>query len=560
MIRAILLCALLFPSLAHAVTLPFSTTFDCPESHGYSPVYGSGWQAGVGCDGFDRGGDNRCSPGELPSWISSDANMPGGGGGRGLKVYVGGPSRNNNSGGLALPLSQSYQQLWVRLYMKYPSGMRSTIGGEDWGHKILWIYGTENRANILEPDPSGIKVWNQGQTSQVLLDSGWSWNQIWGHATPGANLTADGQWHLWELYIKYDSGSHDGVQTVWIDNVQRLHQTGLNINTQGANRINIHTNQSGVEGGACVPIYFDDIAVSATGRIGPLGGTTYTVTPSAGANGSISPATPQTVNSGSTAAFTVTPNAGYTAAVGGTCGGNLVGATYTTNAVTANCTVSASFCKKLATPAGLNVASIIANPPSNVTISYGWNPVTTHADGSALNSDLSNYRLYWGPISGGSYNNASAENWIVSAPVGPTQANIYYYAKIGAESTLNAVCNSDLSQEVAFFADPNADTAPPVLSGLAPTGDQSAPVTSIALALTTDEAATCKYNLDGVSDYDLMTNYTSTGGTSHSATVTVLPGRVYAPAAKCRDAAGNTSASPAWRFAVPAPARRRLRH
>ncbi|EKE20317.1 MAG: hypothetical protein ACD_8C00021G0002 [uncultured bacterium] len=71
--------------------------------------------------------------------------------------------------------------------------------------------------------------------------------------------------------------------------------------------------------------------------------TTFTVTPSAGANGTISPSTAQTINSGSTTTFTVTPSSGYTATVGGTCGGSLVGTTYTTNAITANCTVSATF-------------------------------------------------------------------------------------------------------------------------------------------------------------------------------------------------------------------------
>jgi len=69
----------------------------------------------------------------------------------------------------------------------------------------------------------------------------------------------------------------------------------------------------------------------------------YTVTPSAGAGGTISPSTPQLVNQGATTAFTVTPGAGYTATVGGTCGGNLAGTTYTTSAITANCTVAASF-------------------------------------------------------------------------------------------------------------------------------------------------------------------------------------------------------------------------
>jgi len=69
----------------------------------------------------------------------------------------------------------------------------------------------------------------------------------------------------------------------------------------------------------------------------------HTVTPSAGANGSITPNTAQLVATGGTIGFTVTPNAGYSASVGGTCGGNLIGNVYTTNAVNANCTVVASF-------------------------------------------------------------------------------------------------------------------------------------------------------------------------------------------------------------------------
>ncbi|MBF0565842.1 MAG: DUF1566 domain-containing protein, partial [Nitrospirae bacterium] len=68
-----------------------------------------------------------------------------------------------------------------------------------------------------------------------------------------------------------------------------------------------------------------------------------TVTPSAGANGHINPSTPQTVNYGGTTQFTVTPDSGFTASVNGTCGGALVGTTFTTLAVTKDCTVVASF-------------------------------------------------------------------------------------------------------------------------------------------------------------------------------------------------------------------------
>ncbi len=70
---------------------------------------------------------------------------------------------------------------------------------------------------------------------------------------------------------------------------------------------------------------------------------TYTVTPSAGANGSINPNTPQSVVYNKITSFTVTPNSGYYIASVTGCGGTLSGNTYTTGPITANCTVSASF-------------------------------------------------------------------------------------------------------------------------------------------------------------------------------------------------------------------------
>jgi len=72
--------------------------------------------------------------------------------------------------------------------------------------------------------------------------------------------------------------------------------------------------------------------------------TSYTVTPSVnGSGGTISPAVAVSVKSGAATSFQVTPNGGYTATVSGTCGGTLSGTTYTTKAVTANCSVVATF-------------------------------------------------------------------------------------------------------------------------------------------------------------------------------------------------------------------------
>ena len=70
---------------------------------------------------------------------------------------------------------------------------------------------------------------------------------------------------------------------------------------------------------------------------------THTVTPSVGPNGNINPNTPRTANDGTTVQFTVTPNTGYSASAGGTCGGSLVGNIYTTIAITSDCTVSVTF-------------------------------------------------------------------------------------------------------------------------------------------------------------------------------------------------------------------------
>jgi hypothetical protein len=73
------------------------------------------------------------------------------------------------------------------------------------------------------------------------------------------------------------------------------------------------------------------------------GGVTHIVTPSAGENGSIAPSTPQTVADGQTTSFTVTADAHYRIDAVTGCGGSLAGNVYTTAAITADCSVDASF-------------------------------------------------------------------------------------------------------------------------------------------------------------------------------------------------------------------------
>ena len=116
---------------------------------------------------------------------------------------------------------------------------------------------------------------------------------------------------------------------------------------------------------------------------------TRTVTPSVGTpSGTISPATPQVVNDGATAQFTLTADTGFHIDnVGGTCGGSLAGNVFTTAAVTADCTVIANFA---ADPVGGFVCSGPINHTMAATVdgtSINW------ATGAILDDDLTGYDI-----------------------------------------------------------------------------------------------------------------------------------------------------------------------
>jgi hypothetical protein len=131
----------------------------------------------------------------------------------------------------------------------------------------------------------------------------------------------------------------------------------------------------------------------------------YLVSTSSSAGGTISPAS-VLVSHGSTTTFTVTPNTGYTALVGGTCGGNLAGSTYTTNAITGPCTVSATFTLiKYSVTTNAGPGGTIS--PSSALVSYG--STTTfqvtpsagnHAMVSGCSGTLAGTIYTTGPISG----------------------------------------------------------------------------------------------------------------------------------------------------------------
>lgn len=96
-----------------------------------------------------------------------------------------------------------------------------------------------------------------------------------------------------------------------------------------------------------------------------------------------------------------------------------------------------------------------------------------------------------------------------------------------------------------------ADTTPPTLSALAPSGSQSctSDPLNVTETLTTSKLATCRAH-DSATTWLGMTQMTTTGGTSHSRTVSRECGRAYSPNVICQDSSGNESAMSEWSYQV----------
>ncbi|MDV7393513.1 choice-of-anchor U domain-containing protein, partial [Arthrospira platensis SPKY1] len=108
----------------------------------------------------------------------------------------------------------------------------------------------------------------------------------------------------------------------------------------------------------------------------------YTVTATADANGTIDPAS-RLVNHGEATSFTLQPNSGYRVATVTGCNGSRSGSTYTTGAITANCTVEATFAETAI--AGSVTATIVNDEDAFFDPgSLGVIPLTGHPNSPAI--------------------------------------------------------------------------------------------------------------------------------------------------------------------------------
>jgi hypothetical protein len=203
-------------------------------------------------------------------WVSSNgngdqiltaANYSGGGGGKGFRHFRG-DGANNGGGGLNITLPSPVTEMWVRFYMRYQSGFAWTPAGQPvYTKDHYWSVG----GNYLIYGIQGGHSWGLTYIGSSNHSSSLTWA-----ASQGGN-TGDGQWHYHEYHAKQNGAN--GVLEIWIDGVQVLNDTGVNLGSSPWSRFALGENQETVTGAGGSDYFtdYDDIAISTTGRIGPIG-------------------------------------------------------------------------------------------------------------------------------------------------------------------------------------------------------------------------------------------------------------------------------------------------
>lgn len=246
--------------------MPFSTTYDYPDwtqADGISDAICSGATDGLSGSANDYPNGNT----SFPESITADANYSAGGGSKGQRHWFH-DSNNAISGGTELDFGATYSEFWVRVYIRFQSGF--SWGAGNAATKLLYPFTVGGDGTYCAP---GYHDGFFGIQSSDVKNSTTTWSDIMGGAT------SDGQFHCYEWHVKADTDGSNGIAQGWIDDVEVMNITNANWGTPtgwegtriGENH-GVCDNANGPIGSEYAYIDFDDFAVSATARIGPLSG------------------------------------------------------------------------------------------------------------------------------------------------------------------------------------------------------------------------------------------------------------------------------------------------
>lgn len=190
------------------------------------------------------------------------------------------------------------------------------------------------------------------------------------------------------------------------------------------------------------------------------------------------------------------------------------------------------------------IISSVASSTSSTAATVTW---TTN--------ELADSKVSYGTAAGTYTTSTSSTSLVTSHNIGLTNlsaSTLYYFVVVSADSSGNV----STSTENTLRTTATPDSTPPSRSSGSPSGAQAAGTTQVTIALTTDESATCKYGTTANTAYAAIANtFTTTGGTSHTQTITSLSnGTTYTYYARCTDGSNANSDDYVISFSVSSAA------
>lgn len=205
-----------------------------------------------------------------------------------------------------------------------------------------------------------------------------------------------------------------------------------------------------------------------------------------------------------------------------------------------------------ATVAAPSVPTGLATTSTQNSITTSWT-ASTGAAGQTIG-----YKIFRSTSATGSFSQLNSTLQTATTYTNSSlSSNVTYYYKVQACYTAITTNCSAQSVAVSGTTAAPADATAPTATITAPTANQVlvAGTTSVTLSVTTNEAATCKWNTTDVAYSSMANTLAGAGSTSHSGSVTGLAdGTSYTRYVRCQDTAGNmmtTSASRAFSVAAP---------
>jgi hypothetical protein len=224
--------------------LEFSTDFDIPEW-----TQGGGLDPLPTTDAIRHHGDWLRRDGKADQ-ITLDANRPGSAG-RGFRHWRG-VGTNDNGGGLKITLPKPLTEMWVRVHMRYQQGFAWRGGNPRYTKEMYWNVGG---SGILIFGHQG-GAWGLSYGGSVNIPSSMNWTQSQG------GPIGDGKFHCYEYHVRQAGG---GLVEMWFDGVQVMNKVA-NLGSIPWAEFALGENQHDVSVAGYTD--YDDLAVSATGRIG----------------------------------------------------------------------------------------------------------------------------------------------------------------------------------------------------------------------------------------------------------------------------------------------------